>query len=115
MPRGGTPKARDRLTGSDRMRGTPVYVDGQKVGEIDHLMIDSASGSIAYAVMRCGRDCYPLPWSLLRQREAGDGYDAEVTRAELEGAPQYCKDEPWDWTRPERAQMLNEYYNVAPP
>lgn len=106
----------DRLIGSDQMRGSPVYADGHKVGEIDHVMIDRTSGKVAYAVLTCGHagDCYPLPWSLLRQSESRGGYEADITDAELKGAPKYCRNETWDWTSPEQRQMLNDYYNVPP-
>jgi hypothetical protein len=110
---------REALIGSDKMQGAVVYCsDGSRIGRIESVMIDSASGKIAYAVMSCSgggaHDRYPLPWSLLSHNLALDGYEANITDEQLKGAPKYCRDEPSDWTSREQGQMLNDYYNVAP-
>jgi hypothetical protein len=56
------------LIGSDKVEGTPVCrPDGERVGQIQRIMIDKLSGKVAYAVMSFGRflgmgeDYYPLP------------------------------------------------------
>jgi hypothetical protein len=60
------------LISSDKVDGTAVYgSDEQKIGSIEHLMIDKISGKVAYAVltfggfMGFGEDFYPVPWSTL--------------------------------------------------
>jgi sporulation protein YlmC with PRC-barrel domain len=41
-----------QLISSEDVEGTNVYdVNGKKIGEIDHLMIDKVSGRVTYAVM----------------------------------------------------------------
>lgn len=105
------------LVGSDRKKGAAVYrADGTKVGQIELVMIDRTSGEVAYAVISCGagQDRYPLPWSLLTYNAAVEGYDANVTDAQLKGAPKYCRDKSWDWASRERGAMLKDYYNVPP-
>jgi hypothetical protein len=105
------------LTGSDRMKGAAVYrADGAKVGQIEQVMTDERSGEPAYAVMSCrgGEDRYPLPWRLLTYNAARSGFEAELTDAQLRGAPKFCRDESWDWTSRERCRMLDDYYNIAP-
>src|SRR5260370_42699668 len=43
------------LIGSDKVEGTPVCrPDGERVGQIERIMIDKLSGKVAYAVMSCG-------------------------------------------------------------
>ena len=43
------------LIGSDKVEGTPVRrPDGERVGQIERIMIDKLSGKVAYAVMSCG-------------------------------------------------------------
>ena len=43
------------LISSETVQGTDVYgVGGDKIGEIDHLMIDKPTGKVAYAVMSFG-------------------------------------------------------------
>src|SRR6266566_5243535 len=59
------------LIGSDKVEGTTVCrPDGERVGQIERIMIDKLSGQVAYAFMSfggflgIGEDYYPLPWSL---------------------------------------------------
>jgi len=65
------------LIASDRIEGTLVRRrNGEKIGKIKRLMIDKASGTIAYAVMSfgglfgLGDNYYQIPWSdhLMRTR-----------------------------------------------
>src|SRR5580704_3370466 len=60
------------LIGSDKVEGTPVFrPNGDRIGQIERVMIDKLSGKVSYAVMSfggfmgVGEDYYPLPWSLL--------------------------------------------------
>ena len=57
------------LIGSDKVEGTPVYrSDGDRIGQIERIMLDKISGKVAYAVMSfggflgIGEDYYSLPW-----------------------------------------------------
>ena len=61
------------LVPSDRVETAAVYDrDGQKIGIIERLMLEKKTGTVAYAVVRCGGffkadiHHYPLPWSSLR-------------------------------------------------
>ena len=54
------------LIGSDKVEGTPVYrSNGDRVGQIERVMIDKLNGKVAYAVMSfggflgIGEDYYP--------------------------------------------------------
>jgi sporulation protein YlmC with PRC-barrel domain len=56
------------LIGSDKVEATPVYrSNGDRVGQIERLMIDKLSGKVSYAVMSfggfmgIGEDYFPLP------------------------------------------------------
>ena len=56
------------LIASDKVEGTNVRrPNGDKIGEIERVMIDKVSGKVAYAVMSfggflgMGEDYYPLP------------------------------------------------------
>ena len=41
------------LIGSDKVEGTAVYgADRNKIGSIERVMIDKASGKVSYAVLR---------------------------------------------------------------
>src|SRR5213595_3931396 len=89
------------LIGSDKVEGTPVYrSNGERVGQIDRVMIDKLSGKVAYAVMSLGigEDYYPLPWTLLNFNPALDGYEVDISEQQLEGTPKFSKYENFDWS-----------------
>ena len=92
------------LIGSDKVEGTAVYrSNGEKIGKIIRLMIGKQSGKVGYAVMSfggfvgIGEDYYPLPWSLLTYNPRLEGYEVNITDAQLKGAPKYSTHENWDW------------------
>jgi uncharacterized protein YrrD len=44
-----------RLISSQKVDGTAVYNrSGDKLGNVDHMMIDKFTGQVEYAVMSCG-------------------------------------------------------------
>jgi len=109
------------LIGSDKVEGTPVYrPKGERVGQIERVMIDKMSGKVAYAVMSfggfmgIGEDYYPLPWSLLTFDPNLGGYVIDLTQEQLKGAPKYSKHETWDWSDHERGKKIYNYYGEPP-
>lgn len=66
-------------------------------------MIDKMSGKVSYAVLSfggflgIGDDYYPLPWQSLKYDTSLGGYVADVTEAQLKGAPKYREDSGWNW------------------
>ena len=83
------------LIGSDKVEGTPVYrSNGERVGQIERVMIDKLTGKVAYAVMSfggfmgIGEDYYPLPWSLLTYNPALEGYEVNVDAQAAQGRAQ---------------------------
>jgi PRC-barrel domain len=109
------------LIGSDKVEGTPVYrSNGERVGQIERIMIDKLTGQVAYAVMSfggfmgIGEDYYPLPWSLLTYNSRLEGYEVNVGEQQLKAAPKYSKHESWDWSDRARDQKVSDYYGVAP-
>jgi uncharacterized protein (TIGR02271 family) len=84
------------LISSERVDGTEVYsLSGEKLGTIDHLMIDKYSGHVVYAVMSfggflgIGESYFPLPWDALRYDVDLGGYRVDLDRDKLEAAPRY--------------------------
>ena len=82
-----------RLVASDNAKGAPVYAaDGNRLGRIELVMADAATGEIAYAVVNFGlansigfdTDHHPVPWSLLAYNPRFDGYELRI--AEPPGA-----------------------------
>jgi sporulation protein YlmC with PRC-barrel domain len=105
------------LIASDKVEGTNVYrSDGEKIGDIERVMIDKRSGKVAYAVMSFGgfmgfgEDYYPLPWSRLTYNERLGGYEVNIEESELRDAPKYGRqDDNWDWSD-RRVKELDTYY-----
>ena len=106
------------LISSDRVEGTAVYNNaGEKLGSIDHLMIDKLSGQVRYAVLEfggflgVGTDRYPLPWNVLKYDTTLDGYVVPLDKAKLEGAARYAQSDAPAYT-PEYGRRVSSYYGV---
>jgi sporulation protein YlmC with PRC-barrel domain len=108
------------LIQSDRVEGTAVYrSNGDKIGSIERLMLEKATGRVSYAVMSfggflgLGHDHYPIPWERLTYNEKLGGYEVNISDAELENAPKYSDQDKWDWSG-ERGREVYSYYGVPP-
>jgi len=105
------------LIAADKVNGTTVYnPNGEKLGEIEDIMIDKASGRAIYAIMSfggflgIGEKHHPIPWSTLKYDRQLEGYVVDMTREQLEGAPAYDTDE-LDWT-PDYGRRVDQYYKA---
>ena len=108
------------LISSEDVEGTNVYdLNGKKIGEIDHLMIDKVSGRVTYAVMSFGgflgmdQDYYPVPWSMLKYDTNLGGYRTSITQETLNQAPKYREDSDWEWNR-NNDRRVYDYYKTQP-
>jgi hypothetical protein len=84
---------------SEDIHGIAVYgVDGKKMGEIDHLIIDKLSGRVGYAVMSfggfmsLGHSHYPIPWGALHYDTSLGGFSTNITEQMLRDAPEFTDD-----------------------
>ena len=82
------------LVPSDRVETASVYGrDDKKIGTIERLMLEKRSGTIAYAVVRCGGLLkgevrhYPVPWDSLKYNVARKAHTTNVTLEELRSGP----------------------------
>ena len=87
------------LVSSEQVQGTSVFTrTGEKVGKIDHLMINKKTGRVTYAVMSfggfmgLGHNHYPLPWSALSYDTDLEGYRTSVSEQQLRDAPEFTDD-----------------------
>jgi hypothetical protein len=108
------------LIAADQVVGTGVYNRaGEKLGTVDHLMLDKVSGQAIYAVMSfggflgLGQSYHPLPWSMLRYDAAFGGYAVDVDRKMLQAAPYFERLDDFRWT-PEYSRMVDHYYGAPP-
>src|SRR3954453_23548173 len=114
-----------QLISSEDVEGTEVYGSGsEKVGEVDHLMIDKVSGRVVYAGMSfggflgLGQSHYPIPWAALTYDTALGGYRTDITEGQLRDAPAFS-DDSWgdrDWeARTHRHYGIREYWDPLNP
>ncbi len=108
------------LIGSDKVQGTAVYgPDGERIGEIERVMIEKVSGKVSYAVLSfggflgIGDDNYPLPWHSLKYNTELGGYQTLITRNQIEGAPKYARNSEWDLGGPFGPRAVDGYYGTA--
>jgi hypothetical protein len=67
------------LTASDHAKGAFVYApDGNRLGRIERVMVDAATGEIVHALVRFEADQHPVPWSLLAYNSRFDGYELRI-------------------------------------
>jgi sporulation protein YlmC with PRC-barrel domain len=107
-----------QLISSEDVEGTDVYgVDGKKIGEIDHLMIDKISGRVTYAVISfggflgLGHSHYPVPWAALRYDPTLGGYITGITEEKLKDAPAFSDDA---WSDRSWEAQVHKHYNAPP-
>ena len=106
------------LIAADKVKGTNVYnLAGNKLGNVDNIMIDKFSGREIYAVMSfggflgMGEKHHPLPWATLKYDEQKSGYVVNLDKNRLEGAPAYDRGSEFEWT-PDYGRKVDSYYNV---
>ena len=109
------------LIASDRVVGAEVRrPDGSKVGRIERLMLDKASGRVAYVVMSfggflgLGEDYYTLPWAVLTYDTGLDAYSVEITEEQLRNAPARSPEGGDPQDEREWEEHVHRYYNAAP-
>ena len=109
------------LIASDKVQGTNVYnVAGDNLGAIHDLMIDKASGKVAYAIMSfggfigIGNQYHPLPWSVLKYDTNWAAMLSISTNGSWKGLRAYdVGDEP-AWGDRSYESKIHDYYGVGP-
>src|SRR5436853_322304 len=110
------------LIASDRVEGTAVYdAHGKRIGKIERLVIDKASGRVAYAVLSfggflgIGADHYPIPWPMLDYDEKLGGYRVDITEEQLRKAPKIEQGESWEQANQDRDGEVRGYWEQPTP
>ena len=105
------------LIGSDKVEGTAVYrSNGDRVGQIERVMIDKISGKVAYAVMSfggflgVGHSHYPVPWASLKYDTSLEGYVTGITESQLRDAPEFSDD---SWGDRNWETRVHQHYGAA--
>jgi sporulation protein YlmC with PRC-barrel domain len=107
----------NELISAAKVKGTDVYdASGDRIGEIDDVMITKRSGEIAYALMSfggflgIGEKYHPLPWDVLEYDTSLGGYRVGTAGENFRNAPSYSRDEmsSGDWN-----EKTDDYYEDA--
>ncbi len=109
------------LIAANQVQGTSVYdTKLEKLGSIEDVMIDKATGRIAYAVLSfggflgIGDRYYPLPWEKLSYNQEVAGYIVDIDRKILEGAPSFTDKAAVSWYDDAWGRDVYSYYGVHP-
>ena len=116
-----SPKAENALIEASKVQGTAVYNPaGERLGNIDDVMIEKRSGKAAYAIMSfggflgLGGDYHPIPWSKLKYDTTLGGYVVDIEPRMLEGAPAYVAGAQPRWGDQGYEESLHRYYGAPP-
>ncbi len=108
------------LIAASKVNGTKVYNrQSESIGAIYDVMIDKASGRVAFAIMSfggflgLGENYHPLPWSLLRYDPREGGYVVDLSRDRLEGGPSYAVNSPPNWSDAAYGREIDTYYGIG--
>jgi PRC-barrel domain len=106
------------LIAATKVKGTNVYnLAGEKLGSVEDIMIDKATGRAIYAVMSFGgflgmaERHHPLPWSTLKYDTVKGGYLVNLDKKMLIDAPSYDRNSQFNWT-PEYGRQVDGYYKT---
>ncbi|PSH69357.1 photosystem reaction center subunit H [Phyllobacterium brassicacearum] len=107
---------------ASRVIGTNVYNGtGDKVGEIEDVMLDKTADNIMFAVvgfggfLGVGEKYHAIPWKLLDYDENAGGYVVPFTKEQLEQAPAHGITELTENDGRRVRDMSFSYYKVDAP
>ncbi len=113
-----TARPNHALVSSEDVEGTTVYDKaGEKIGEVERLIIDKVSGRVHYAVvsfggfMGLGHSHYPLPWDALSYDTSLDGFRTNVSEQQVRDAPEFSDD---SWKDRNWERNIHTHYQVEP-
>jgi sporulation protein YlmC with PRC-barrel domain len=100
----------------DRVRNAA----GEDLGKVEEIMIDLASGRVAYVVLSfggflgIGDKLFAVPWQAFRIDEGEHQFVLDVDRKTLENAPGFNKDNWPDMADPSFGSAIHEHYGRTP-
>ena len=108
-----------RLIASDRVEGTAVRrSSGEKIGNIERLMIDKLSGQVAYAVLSfggflgIGHKHFPIPWGKLHYNIKSEAYEVDLSEEDLKKAPSFEENKDFDWGDRSEEMRIHAFYRT---
>ena len=109
------------ISASKLSSGVVKNTDGERLGDIKEIMIDTGSGRIAYAVLSfggtfgLGDKLFAIPWPALKSHasEPSD-FVLNVNKETLAAAPGFNKDNWPDFADRKWGGTIYDYYKIAP-
>jgi sporulation protein YlmC with PRC-barrel domain len=108
------------LIESDHIKGTAVFdMNGKRIGAIKRLVIEKASGHVAYAVtsfggfLGVGSETHTIPWEQLHYDTKLHGYRTNITEEQLRKAPEFSRSDDALLSGHERQQLGDHYMYMA--
>ncbi len=106
-----------QLIESDRVEGTAVYDrNGKHIGSVARLMIDKASGRVAYVMVSFTKflgleeESYAVPWDALTYDTELGGYRTDITEDQVRRAPAFSREANFERLDRARERELHAYY-----
>lgn len=110
-----------RLMGADTLIGNDVYnYEDEDVGDIKEIMLDVASGNIAYAVLSFGSvlgmggKLFAVPWSALKLDTEKKRFLLNINKERLQNAPGFDKDSWPNLADQTWSNDIHSYYGIRP-
>ena len=107
--------AADTLEGDDI-----VNAANEKLGKLEHVMIDVPTGRVAYAVLSfggflgMGDKLFAIPWRALRIDPPNHRFVLDVDKETLKSAPGFDKDQWPSMADEQWARDVHAYYHALP-
>jgi sporulation protein YlmC with PRC-barrel domain len=118
---GGSAGPGPALMGADTLLGEDVVnTDNDKLGDIKEIMLDMASGRVAYAVLAfhgflgMGEKLFAVPWQALHLDTVGKRFVLDVDKDRLKEAPGFNKDSWPDMADMGWANSVHTFYGTDP-
>jgi len=109
------------LMGANTLIGNDVYNhDEQNIGDIKEIMLDVATGNIAYAVLSFGsflgfgEKLFAVPWSALKLDTENKRFTLNISKERLQNAPGFNKDSWPNLADKTWADDIHSYYGIKP-
>lgn len=106
---------------SDTLEDNPVIgPGGDKLGTVNHIMLDVVNGRVAYAVLCFGgflgfaEKLFAVPWSALTLDTERKSFVLGIDKATLEAAPGFDKDHWPSMADPQWGANIHAYYGRSP-
>ena len=110
------------LMGANTLLGNDVYnTDAEDLGDIKEIMIDMASGKVAYAVlsfggvMGLGEKLFAVPWDALKLDTRHKRFTLHAAKQSLKDAPGFNKGHWPPMSDSNWARSVDEFYGVRRP